>query len=138
MEPRTQLDSFLRILKGREDAAVRIHAAAIRDVAFAHRELEEHERRIESERPRGSSAGELLDHERTIQRMRGVSRELAQKVQKAQQAEVKARQAVQGAHQRLETIVKVASRIRAGILDARDRAELRELDDLAVMRFQRA
>jgi flagellar biosynthesis chaperone FliJ len=135
--PRTQLDPLIGILESREEGLVRAHAEAVLAIAAARMAEEDGRARLAAELPCGRTAAEWRESEQRADRLRRELLLLGEKRQQCERQEEATRAALEAAHRRLETMRRAAERIRAGILQLRDRAEAKEIDEAALRRFRK-
>ena len=138
MAPRTQLDALVGVLESRQDWLARTHAHTLQALA-ASREAEVCLlERIALEKPAAATADEWRASEQRVERLRLELHGQQDTTRRCSEDEAAAKASLTAAHRRVETLRKASDRIRAGIMRARDKAESREHDELALLRFQHA
>jgi flagellar biosynthesis chaperone FliJ len=136
--PKTQLDALIGILESREDWLSRTHTHAVQALSAARALEGLILERLAAERPAGPTADEWKASEQRVERLRVELKAQKERIRVCVVEEEAARAALEAAHRRVETMKKAAERIRAGILRTREKAESREHDELALLRFQHA
>lgn len=135
MTPKTRLDRVVKIRETQEESALADLSRAQQSVNLAREELAK------------AKARALLDGRRRSQvdfwALEDASRAHAQtavkaaeaRIVQAEKAEHLARDGYNEAHQQAQVVRRAAERKRAEILSAREKAERKELDELATQRF---
>ena len=135
---RTRLDSFLRVVELDEDAAAVAHAASVRELLAARTRSDELRAELRRDgRARGPSQEWMVAE---LERQRLVEALVASeaKAARALAVEQERRSELALAHQKAESIRHAIARLREDQIRLRDRLEVRESDELAVLRHRRA
>lgn len=136
--PRTQLDALVGVLASREDWLARNHAHCILSLAASRETEAAIQSRLTAERPAASTSDAWQESEQRAERLRHKLLGQQEETQRCLEQQEKSRVALATAHRRVEILKKAAERLRSGVLKGREKADSREQDELALLRFQRA
>ena len=126
------------MLESREDWLARTHAHSVLAVN-ASREAETLlQARLSAERPAKSTSDAWQQSERRAESLRQQILAQQQETQRCVEQQEAAQAALATAHRRVEILKKASERLRAGVIKARGKADAREQDGLALLRFQQA
>jgi len=134
----TRLDAFLRVVELDEQAATSAHAASLRDLFTARARVEELRAELQRDRRARGRIEEFMVIELERQRLVEGLRAAEALIAKAEKLEQEKRQELSVAHRKAESIRRAIERLRGEQIREINRKEVRELDEIAISRHQRA
>jgi flagellar biosynthesis chaperone FliJ len=138
MAPKTRLDALIGVLESREDWLQRTLVHLAGQLKESREEELRLGARIAGERPAANTVDEFRSSEQRVERLRVVLGKQQAHSRKLSDEHEKARTVLEQAHRRTQTMIKAGDRLRAGIVLAQGKAEAKELDELALLSYQRA
>jgi flagellar biosynthesis chaperone FliJ len=134
---RTRLDTVVRLRERDEDAAAREVANAERGLRNAQQQLDDAKARALSDFRARNDVAQWELQELAQHRALDESKKAARAVETAKALALKSRERFTTAHQRAEVVRRAADTRREELTRELDRAETKQLDDVAALLFNR-